>query len=69
MFLLKKLKKIELRSNDGKRIPSIDSIEIYSHRMNNNLIWKREKFKRINIIRKYKNAEFRLYFKRKNKRR
>ena len=56
MFLLKKLKKIELRSNDGKRIPSIDSIEIYSHRMNNNLIWKREKFKRINITRKYKNA-------------
>ena len=31
MFLLKKLKKITLSSNDDKRMQSIDSIETYAY--------------------------------------
>ena len=33
---------------------SIDSIETYAHGMSKDLIWKKEKTKRINIIKKYK---------------
>ena len=51
----KEINKMALSSNDDERIQSIDSIETYSHGMSKDLIWKREKFKRINIIRKYKN--------------
>ena len=50
------INKIVLSSNYDKKIQSIDSIETYSHRMSKDLIWTRKKFKRTNIIRKYKNV-------------
>ena len=50
------INKIVLSSNDDKKIQSIDSIETCSHGMSKDLIWTREKFKRTNIIRKYKNV-------------
>ena len=50
------INKIVLSSNYDKKIQSIDSIETYSHGMSKDLIWTREKFKRTNIIRKYKNV-------------
>ena len=47
---------IALGSNDDKRIPSIDSTETYAHGMNKDLIWKKEKIKRVNILKQYKNV-------------
>ena len=44
--------KISLGSNDHKRIQSVDSIETYAHGMSKDLIWKKEKIKRINIIKR-----------------
>ena len=43
-----------LCSNGDKRIQPIDSIETHSHGIRKDLIWKKEKSKRANIIRKYK---------------
>ena len=44
------INKIALSSNDEKRIQSIDSIETYAHGMSKDLIWNKEKIKRISII-------------------
>ena len=49
------INKMVLSSNGDKRIQPIDSIETYSHEISKDLIWKKEKFKRANIIRKLKN--------------
>ena len=46
------INKISLGSNDDKRIQSVDSIETYAHGMSKDLIWKKEKIKRINIIKR-----------------
>ena len=46
------INKMVLSSNGDKRIQPIDSIETYSHEISKDLIWKKEKFKRTNIIRK-----------------
>ena len=43
-------------SNDDKRMPSIDSLETIPYGMRRDIIWKKEKNKQINIIKKYKNA-------------
>ena len=43
-------------SNDDKRMPSIDSLKTIPYGMRRDIIWKREKNKQINIIKKYKNA-------------
>ena len=39
-----------------KIIQSIDSVETYAYRLSKDLIWKREKIKRINIIKQHKNV-------------
>ena len=48
------INKTALNWNNDKRIQSIDSIEKYAHGMSKDHIWKREKNKRLNIIRKCK---------------
>ena len=50
------INKIALSSNDDKGIQSIDLIEIYTYRMNENLVCKREKIKCNNITKQYKNV-------------
>ena len=45
-----------LISNDDKRMQSIDSIEKYAYGMSKYLICKKEKIKRNNIIKQYKNV-------------
>ena len=49
------INKIALSSNDDKRMQSIDSTETYAHEMSKYLICKKEKIKRISIIKQYKN--------------
>ena len=49
------INKIALSSNDDKRMQSIDSIETYAYGMSKDLICKKEKIKRISIIKKSKN--------------
>ena len=49
------IKKIALSSNDDKRMQSIDSIETYTYGMSKDLICMKEKIKRNNIIKQYKN--------------
>ena len=51
-----KIRKITLSSNDDKRMQSIYSVETYPYEMSKDIIWKKEKPKRISIIRKYKNV-------------
>ena len=51
------IKKIALCLNDDKRIQSIDLIESYAYRMNENLVSKKEEIKCNNIIKQYKNVE------------
>ena len=46
----------EIKKDDDKRVYSIDSVETYPYGMSKDIIWKKEKIKRINIIRKYKNS-------------
>ena len=48
--------KIALGLNNNKRIQSVDSIETYAHGMNKDLICKKEKIKRICMIKRYKNV-------------
>ena len=50
--------KISLISNDDKRILSIHSTETYVYVMSKDLISKKEKIKRNNIIKQNKNVEF-----------
>ena len=55
-FLQKKLAKLLLSSNDDKRMQSIDSIKTYANGTSKNLICKKEKIQRNNIIKQYKNV-------------
>ena len=48
--------KIALGLNNNKRIQSVDSIETYTHGMSKDFICKKEKIKRICIIKRYKNV-------------
>ena len=48
------INKIKLTSNDDKRTQSIDAVEMYAYGMRNNLVCKKEKIKRINLIKQYK---------------
>ena len=56
-----KINKISLISNDDKRILSIHSTETYVYVMSKDLISKKEKIKRNNVIKQNKNVEFWLY--------
>ena len=47
---------IALSSNDDKRIQSIESTETYVYGTSKNLICKKEKVKRNNITKQYKNV-------------
>ena len=48
--------KIALSWNDDKRIQSIDLLKTYSHGMSKDFVSKKEKIKRIKIIKQYKNV-------------
>ena len=50
------INKIDLKSNDDKRIQSIDSIETYAYGTSKDLICKKEKTKVNKIIKQYKNV-------------
>ena len=50
------INKITLSSNDDKRMQSIDLIETYAYGTSKNLIWKKEKIERNNIIGQYENV-------------
>ena len=50
------IKKSALSSNDDKKIQSIDAIETYEYGMSKDLMQKKEKINRINIIKQYKIA-------------
>ena len=54
MFLLKRLIRLFLSSNDDKRMQSIDSIETYAYATSKNLISDKEEIKCSNIIKQYK---------------
>ena len=49
------IRKIALTSNDDRRMQSIDSIEKNAHGRSKDLIWKKERIERINLIKHYKN--------------
>ena len=59
IFLLKKLIRLLhlISSNDDKRMQSTDLIETYAHGTCKDLICKKEKIKRDNIIKQYKNNQ------------
>ena len=48
------INKIALSLNDGKRMQSIDSMETYAYGTSKDLICKKEKIKRYDIIKQYK---------------
>ena len=50
------INKIVLSSNNDKRIQLIDSVEIYGHGVNKDLVCKKEEIKCNNIIKQNKNA-------------
>ena len=50
------ISKIALSSNDDKRMQSIGSIETYAYGTRKDLICMKEKIKRNNIIKQYKNV-------------
>ena len=52
MLLLNKINKIALSSSDDKRMQSIDSIETFAYGTSKDLVYKKEKIKRNNIIQK-----------------
>ena len=54
MFLLKKLKKTALSSNEDERVQSIDSIETHAYRTSNDLLNEKDEIKCNNIIKWYK---------------
>ena len=54
MFLLKKLIRLLLSSNDGKRMQSIDLIETYAYGTSKDLVSEKEEIKCNNIIKRYK---------------
>ena len=49
------INKTFLSSNNNKRMPSIDSIETYAYETSKDLICKKEKIKRNDITKQYKN--------------
>ena len=48
------MNKIELSSNDDKRMQSIDSIETYAYGTGKDVVSEKEKIKCNNIIKRYK---------------
>ena len=56
MSITEEINKIALNSIDDKLMQSIDSVETNPHGMDKHLILKKEKVKRINIIKQYKNV-------------
>ena len=50
------ISKIDLSSNDDKKLQSIDSIETYAYGTSKDLIHRKEKIKRYNIIKQCKNV-------------
>ena len=50
----KEINEISLRSNDDKRMQSIDSIEIYAYRISKDLANEKEEIKCSNMIKLYK---------------
>ena len=50
MLFTEQINKIALRSNDDKRLPSIDLTETYAYGRNKNLVCKKEQYKCGNII-------------------
>ena len=54
MFLLKKLIRLLLSSNDDKRMQSIDSIETYTYGTSTGLVSEKEEIKCNNIIKLHK---------------
>ena len=67
MFLLKKLKKIALNWNDDKIIQSIVPIETDIHGKIKDLVCKKKKTKRNNVIKQHKIVWLSLYYKRRPK--
>ena len=55
-FLLKRINKIALSSNDDKGIQSTDSIETYTHGTNKDLVSSKKESKCNNIIKQYENV-------------
>ena len=54
--LTKKIKKIAFSPNDDKRMQSIASIEAYAYRTSIDLLLEKDKIKRSNIPKQYKNV-------------
>ena len=50
------MKKLALRSDDDKRMQSLDSIETYAYGIKKYLVCKKEEIKFNNIIKQYKNV-------------
>ena len=50
------INKIALSLSDDKRMQSIDSMETYAYGMSKDLICKKEKIKRNNVRKQYKNV-------------
>ena len=48
----KEIRKIAMISSDDKRMPSMDSLKTIPYGMRRDIIWKKEKNKQINIIKK-----------------
>ena len=53
--LTKEIKKIAFSPNDDKRMQSIASIEAYAYRTSIDLLLEKDKIKRSNIPKQYKN--------------
>ena len=56
MFFTEIINKIALNSNGDNRMQSIDLTETYAYGMGKDLICKKEKTKRNNIVKQYKNV-------------
>ena len=52
---IEEINRIDLSSNDDKRMQLVNSIETCAYGMSKDLIWKNEKLKRITIMKNYKN--------------
>ena len=58
--LTEEINKIALSSNDDKRIQSIISIKTYGYKTSKDRICKKEKIKRNDIIKQYRNVQLNL---------
>ena len=54
MFLLKKINKIALTSNDDKRIQSIDSMGTNAYAMSKDQVSEKEEIQCNNVMKRYK---------------